>query len=213
MRNGTATAAAIVPNAFGKTGTTSDHRDAWFVGYTPELVTAVWLASPRRDRRGIVRYRPMPGATGGNAAAPIWARFMWSATAIQREANRRKGVMPWQISLPEPEPYEGRRAADKRGTTTIDRPGSVGGGPLAEAPPRAGGDHNTVLAGHRSMVPSSRPAASVAVSEEGGGQVRICADSGELATMWCPVNIEVPLQPDTTPRHYCTVHRPPPGEH
>jgi membrane peptidoglycan carboxypeptidase len=55
--------------AAGKTGTTNDGTDAWFVGYTPEVVAAVWI--------GFDRPRPiMSVATGGRVAAPVWARLM-----------------------------------------------------------------------------------------------------------------------------------------
>jgi penicillin-binding protein 1A len=55
--------------AAGKTGTTSDGADTWFVGYTPEIVAAVWM--------GFDRTRPiMAKATGGRLAAPVWARLM-----------------------------------------------------------------------------------------------------------------------------------------
>ncbi len=56
----------------GKTGTTSDYRDAWFVGYTPRMVTGVWLGydKPRPGGKGF---------TGGGVAAPIWERFMRQA--------------------------------------------------------------------------------------------------------------------------------------
>lgn len=71
---GTARAANIGRPVAGKTGTTSDHRDAWFVGFTPQLCTAVWIGNDT----------PTPmygGATGGTLAATLWARFM-------REAHR-----------------------------------------------------------------------------------------------------------------------------
>ncbi|HEX5777062.1 MAG TPA: penicillin-binding protein 1A, partial [Caulobacteraceae bacterium] len=55
----------------GKTGTTSDYRDAWFVGYTGGFVTAVWVG---RDNN-----TPMRGVTGGNAPAAIWRDFMEAA--------------------------------------------------------------------------------------------------------------------------------------
>jgi membrane carboxypeptidase/penicillin-binding protein len=55
--------------AAGKTGTTNDGTDAWFVGYTPEMLTAVWI--------GFDEQRPiMERATGGRLAAPVWARMM-----------------------------------------------------------------------------------------------------------------------------------------
>ncbi len=50
----------------GKTGTTDQERDAWFVGFDPSVVTAVWVG---RDERSM-------GLTGGEAALPIWAAYM-----------------------------------------------------------------------------------------------------------------------------------------
>ncbi len=54
--------------AAGKTGTTDDNRDAWFVGYTPDLVTTVWMGHDRE--------KTMSGVYGGNYAARIWNRVM-----------------------------------------------------------------------------------------------------------------------------------------
>jgi 1A family penicillin-binding protein len=55
--------------AAGKTGTTNGSTDAWFVGYTPELVAAVWFGF---DRPATI----VAGATGGRLAAPVWGRLM-----------------------------------------------------------------------------------------------------------------------------------------
>jgi penicillin-binding protein 1A len=63
--------AVIGRPAAGKTGTTSDFRDAWFVGYTPDLVTAVWLGNDNYSR--------MNESYGGNIPARVWARFMKEA--------------------------------------------------------------------------------------------------------------------------------------
>lgn len=57
--------------AAGKTGTTQDYSDAWFIGYTPSLVAGVWVGFD--DRR--VHFIGADGQ-GGRAAAPIWGRFM-----------------------------------------------------------------------------------------------------------------------------------------
>jgi penicillin-binding protein 1A len=58
--------------AAGKTGTSEEESDAWFVGYTPEYSTAVWVGHPRsRERTGF----------GGPTAGPIWQRYMEAATA------------------------------------------------------------------------------------------------------------------------------------
>lgn len=60
----------------GKTGTTDDYRDAWFVGYTPQVITGVWVGydKPRPGGKGF---------TGGAVAAPIWERFMRRAVAAK----------------------------------------------------------------------------------------------------------------------------------
>jgi penicillin-binding protein 1A len=74
IQHGTGYPNAIIGRpAAGKTGTTSDFRDAWFVGYTPDLVAAVWLGNDD--------YTPMNESYGGNIPARIWARFMKAALA------------------------------------------------------------------------------------------------------------------------------------
>ena len=72
INGGTGKAAQIGRPAAGKTGTTSSERDVWFVGYTPQLSTAVWIGNDNN--------RPLGGgATGGQYAAPIWRNFMLKA--------------------------------------------------------------------------------------------------------------------------------------
>jgi penicillin-binding protein 1A len=70
VREGTGRRALAAGSAVaGKTGTSNDHRDAWFVGYTPALMTGVWL--------GYLKDKPLDsGETGGRAAAPIWTDYM-----------------------------------------------------------------------------------------------------------------------------------------
>jgi penicillin-binding protein 1A len=70
ITSGTGTAANIGCPAAGKTGTTDDFTDAWFVGYTPQLSTAVWVGHP--DARATLGY----SAFGGTLAAPIWHDYM-----------------------------------------------------------------------------------------------------------------------------------------
>ena len=69
--HGTGRRAAIGRPAAGKTGTTQDSRDAWFVGYTPDWATGVWLGDDRNGR--------LDGLTGGDIPALAWARFMTAA--------------------------------------------------------------------------------------------------------------------------------------
>jgi len=67
-----ARAAGFTLDAAGKTGTTNDLRDAWFVGFTPELLTVVWV--------GFDDNQPV-GLSGAQAALPIWTEFMKRALA------------------------------------------------------------------------------------------------------------------------------------
>jgi penicillin-binding protein 1A len=68
--------------AAGKTGTTNDARDVWFVGMTPDLAAAVWFGFDQPKQI-------MPNAFGGNMAAPVWARTMKAAYAT------RPAPQPW----------------------------------------------------------------------------------------------------------------------
>lgn len=73
IARGTGTNAQIGRPAAGKTGTTDSQRDVWFVGYVPQLSTAVWIGNDN--------YAPLgsSGATGGTLAAPVWRDFMQQA--------------------------------------------------------------------------------------------------------------------------------------
>jgi membrane peptidoglycan carboxypeptidase len=71
--------ASGLSSAAGKTGTTNDSRDAWFVGMTPALVAGVWIGFD--DPSTIVR-----NGSGGDLAAPVWASFMGVAGRDLRAA-------------------------------------------------------------------------------------------------------------------------------
>jgi membrane carboxypeptidase/penicillin-binding protein len=65
-------AADLRADAAGKTGTTNDMRDAWFVGYTPELLCVVWVGFDDNSQLNL---------SGSRAALPIWIDFMKAALA------------------------------------------------------------------------------------------------------------------------------------
>jgi len=80
LNEGTAAAArgnGFTLDAAGKTGTTNDLRDAWFVGFTPELLTVVWVGLDDNQALGL---------SGAQAALPIWTQFM--ARALAGHANQ-----------------------------------------------------------------------------------------------------------------------------
>lgn len=76
ISDGTGTAAQLPVPAYGKTGTTQNNRDAWFIGYAGELVVGVWLGN---DSGATIE-----GMTGGDAAARLWRAFMLRAIAADR---------------------------------------------------------------------------------------------------------------------------------
>ncbi len=89
IQEGTGRAANIGRPAAGKTGTTSDHRDAWFAGYTPDLVTVVWMGYPDSTKP----MEPIDGRSivGGSFPSDIWREFMSAA---------HEGLEPKQFPVP-----------------------------------------------------------------------------------------------------------------
>ena len=72
LKVGTGTAAAIGRPAAGKTGTTSNHNDAWFCGFTPEYTTIIWMGNDDNQTLGKL--------TGGDYPAQVWHDFMLAIT-------------------------------------------------------------------------------------------------------------------------------------
>jgi penicillin-binding protein 1A len=104
VQSGTGTAASYGCPAAGKTGTTDEAKDAWFVGYTPHLSTAVWVGYPDA---GVA----MPGAQGGTYAAPVWHAFMLPAHGEDCED------FPLPEEPAEFHPFFGKYAATGQSTT------------------------------------------------------------------------------------------------
>jgi penicillin-binding protein 1A len=98
--------------AAGKTGTTENYGDAWFVGYTPELVTAVWVGYPNRLQPMLTEFHGEPVA-GGTFPALVWKSFMERA-------------LPYRDAQPltfEPSPYQpatSRVVTTRNGTLELD---------------------------------------------------------------------------------------------
>jgi penicillin-binding protein 1B len=84
--------------AAGKTGTTNDYKDAWFVGYTPDLLAVVWVGFDNQTKLGL---------SGAQAALPIWTEFMKQATAGTPITDF---VPPSGIKIVEIDPLSGQLA-------------------------------------------------------------------------------------------------------
>lgn len=85
IQHGTGTKARIGVDAAGKTGTTQAYRDAWFVGYTPKIATAVWVGYTD----GAIEMNNVHGirVTGGSFPAQIWATFMKAIINVEKAAR------------------------------------------------------------------------------------------------------------------------------
>jgi penicillin-binding protein 1A len=105
IQYGTGAGANIGRPAAGKTGTTSDYRDAWFIGYTPDLVTGVWVGNDDN--------RPMRKVTGGALPATLWREFMTKALKgvpvselpTTYQVEEQNSDLPWQIA-PQMQPQQ-----------------------------------------------------------------------------------------------------------
>src|SRR6202012_5477280 len=71
--------------AAGKTGTSQDFRDAWFIGYTSNLVTGVWLGNDDNS--------PTKKATGGGLPVEIWTRFMKELGPLRHGGALREAIV------------------------------------------------------------------------------------------------------------------------
>ncbi len=111
VENGTGTAADFGRPAAGKTGTTNDYRDAWFVGYSPHLVASVWVGyahsnEPMHDVAGVAN------VTGGSLPARIWRDVMVVAhedlavVGFPAAPERPRREPPTPTTAPPPPPEE-----------------------------------------------------------------------------------------------------------
>jgi len=154
IEHGTATVANIGRPAAGKTGTTNNTTDAWFVGYTPTLSTAVWMGEANSDAtpiganaKGVAEpvkgcetngsciYEPADGVYGGTFPAIVWKEFMQAALA-------GVPVTPFDAPAPIQTPKEAAalKAAQAATATTLgpgatQSPVTVNPGDLSVPPP------------------------------------------------------------------------------
>jgi penicillin-binding protein 1A len=120
--------------AAGKTGTTNDATDIWFVGFTPDLVSAVWFGFDRPQRI-------LPGAAGGRFAAPVFGRFMRSIYYgdSPRLAKPQAWTMPEGVTTRVVDRMTGTLAADWCAEDTYVEYFVAGTEPTQTCEPRGGG--------------------------------------------------------------------------
>ncbi len=108
VKNGTAKRAQLDPRipVAGKTGTTENYGDAWFVGWTPEYTVAVWVGYPKKFQPMKTEFQGEPVA-GGTYPAGIWKTFMESVIKIdppaeleEKDDDEVEGVIPGATAAP-----------------------------------------------------------------------------------------------------------------
>ncbi len=144
VTSGTGTRAQFGRAAAGKTGTTDKHADAWFVGYTPDLTTAVWMGYtsgeiPMENVHGI-------SVSGGSFPTEIWRRFMQpslgSRAALSFPQEPRVPAEfsphtrgPWALTFDPNAAAEDEKDKDKDGKDKDGKGKDGGGGPARPAAP------------------------------------------------------------------------------
>ena len=214
--------------AAGKTGTTQGDRDAWWVGFTPDLSCAVWVGNDHNA--------PMRRAAGGRFSAPIWAAFIKQANEVlgcNGEFPEGAGVQATRAAEPEEEEEEEEEAPEEP-TLRPDLP-MVGGqriticrqsGGLATsycpdtrevtlAPGQRMPPPCWVHGPHRQPTtrPSRPPTTTTPRPTPPSAQkvtVTVCRQSGLLATPYCPDTVERTFTAGSQPSARCTMHGPAP---
>jgi len=203
-----------VPNAHGKTGTTNEDKDAWFVGYTPELVTGVWVGNDNSTAM-----RNIWGSTG---CLPIWEEFMKKGVGIyKREHAPKQETAPVAVD-PSKQPGDRNRRTNE---TTPQQPESnmvticVQSGEIAT--PNCGATYKvnasaataqlatcTVHGPRRSPAPEPTQAKPPDNTQDGYVALPICSDSGRIATIYCPEWRTRRFRAGEAPTQLCTTHKP-----
>jgi penicillin-binding protein 1A len=132
VTRGTGRAANLAVPTFGKTGTTSDYRDAWIVGFAGDLLVGVWVGNDDNS--------PLPGTSGGGVPARIWRAFMTEALGIRaapaappvplsqadrRDANETEPTNTLAPEAPPPQPQVPEPPIPEGNAVTLPAPPRV----------------------------------------------------------------------------------------
>jgi len=103
VEHGTGRGAAVGGFAAGKTGTSQNHRDAWFIGFTNSIIVGVWVGNDDNT--------PMRGVVGGTLPASIWRQFVREATPLLESDGTQSASLPAPAT-------SGQRAEEDRPSPT-----------------------------------------------------------------------------------------------
>lgn len=228
IMRGTGQRAMIDRPAAGKTGTTNDSTNAWFVGYTPELLATVWIGNDSQNKPVTIN-----GAViGSGRAAEIWSIFMRKAlsktppsdflppagTGVELQICSESGQLAtsncpdvkYETFAPGTEPTQRCRIHRESSNEDInDNPVPNPSHPV----PNSGDNEMSHPAWHNPIQPKppqtpAQPPQAHA-SKRRKIDVKICTESGLLATPNCPDSVIVTetFVEGEEPRSYCNIHR------
>lgn len=224
VTSGTGRPASSIPQARGKTGTTNEDRDAWWIGYVPgKLVAACWLGNDNNA--------PMQNAYGSTVCVPIWRQFMQKALPIydrihaEAKAPAKKPVRK-ETPHPDHQAQNDDGGNDNQDVTLADERRALricndtdllatSGCPSTRIESFAPGEEPSSYctahsAGSAPRETHDRPVAAPNPPEQARTEqlvtVPVCTDSGMLAGPNCP-KVMKKLPQDQIPTEVCTVHR------
>ena len=154
LQYGTGRAAAIGQFAAGKTGTTSNYGDAWFVGWDSKYTVAVWVGYPNKLIPMTTDFEGGP-VLGGTFPALIWHSFMTSALQIDKARAEHSATTKHPNASGGGESGEESTSASESGSSSPSPSGASKGGGRSSAPPAAGNEGG----GAPSAAPEHAPAA------------------------------------------------------
>lgn len=230
VTSGTGTRAGGVPNARGKTGTTSDNKDAWFCGYADGVIGIGWIANEVTREGKSPIYLPMSRSVfGGTVTVQFWAKVMKYA---QKRFGKQMMDRPSMSEI-----LRNSRGSDSLGpedTPPADEPPIVdpdvpapgtqdpallpgqpvpnGSDPGKDPNKPVNGDGGSGTTGQDkppTPTPGVKPPVNPPVEpprEESMVDVEICAETGMRASIYCPETVTRRFARGQQPRQRCTKH-------
>jgi penicillin-binding protein 1A len=228
---GTGRAASHIPNARGKTGTTNDYRDAWFIGYTDRYLAVVWVASAHYDERTHRwEYRPMKRVFGGTVCARIWADLMEKVLQIDAQLEKAQAAksaseigtarstppsqkeISRELSQPAgAAPESAATGANPEEATQTPSPSLATPATNVPAPPPSEQPNSnaapTSFDAPRNSPPPPPPPTPPPPKPPETVTVAICVDTGLRATDYCPEVVRRTFPKGSEPKQLCKKHR------
>ncbi len=209
-----------IPDARGKTGTTSKNTDAWFNGYADGLLAVGWCANEQK-LNGVYVRRPMSSkAFGGTVTVPIWRDVMRLALKVRpqtpivapastADADSAAGD---KLNPDEPHPDDATDGPDPATQKPVIIPTTPPGAGAPALPPDQTpdpADGPPVTTPPDADRPPKKPASNPQTKrsdEVEYVEVEICDASGLKATMYCPETTTRKFKKGTEPSKFCTTH-------